>query len=82
MVARIVINEALGCLRRRRPMTDIAPLAESPTLDAQVIAFPYPRAEPDPETTIAQREIRALLERAIDKLPRFAWSSSLDWSKA
>jgi len=68
-LARIVINEALACLRRRRSAMDIDLLAESPALNAQIIPFPYANAELDPETTMAQREIRALLERAIDKLP-------------
>jgi RNA polymerase sigma-70 factor, ECF subfamily len=68
-LARIVINEALGCLRRRRPAVDIDLLAESPALSAQIISFPYANPELDPETTMAQREICALLERAIDKLP-------------
>jgi RNA polymerase sigma-70 factor (ECF subfamily) len=68
-LARIVINEALGCLRRRRPTIDISLLAENPALNAQIIPFPHANSELDPETTMAQRELRALLERAIDKLP-------------
>jgi RNA polymerase sigma-70 factor (ECF subfamily) len=64
-LARIVINEALACLRRRRPSMDTG----SPALNAQIIPFPCANPEPDPETTMAQREIRALLERAIDELP-------------
>jgi RNA polymerase sigma-70 factor (ECF subfamily) len=68
-LARIVINEALGCLRRRRPTMDIDLLAESPALNAQIIPFPNANPELDPEATIAQRELRALLEHAIDKLP-------------
>ena len=63
-LARIVINEALTCLRRRRPAEDIDLLVERPALSADVIPFPHPNAELDPETTMAQREIRALLERA------------------
>jgi len=68
-LARLVINEALACLRRRRPTVDIDLLAESPVPNAQIVLFPYANPELDPETTMAQREIRALLERAIDKLP-------------
>ncbi|HKN30945.1 MAG TPA: sigma-70 family RNA polymerase sigma factor, partial [Roseiarcus sp.] len=33
-LARIVINEALGCVRRRRPTVDISLLAESSALNA------------------------------------------------
>jgi RNA polymerase sigma-70 factor (ECF subfamily) len=68
-LARIVINEALGSLRRRRPTIDIGAVSMSPTLSAQVIPFPDANRVPDPETTMVQSEIRMLLERAIDKLP-------------
>jgi RNA polymerase sigma-70 factor, ECF subfamily len=68
-LARIVINEALGCVRRRRPAIDIGLISTSPTLTAQVIPFPDANRVPDPETTMAQTEIRVLLERAIDRLP-------------
>jgi RNA polymerase sigma-70 factor, ECF subfamily len=68
-LARIVINEALGSLRRRARTKDIALPAESSALNAEIIPFPGASREPDPEATAAQREIRTLLERAIDKLP-------------
>ena len=68
-LARIVINEALTCLRRRRPTVDIDLLAERPARSAQILSFPYANRELDPETIMAQREIRALLEHAIDALP-------------
>ncbi len=65
-LARIVINEALDCIRRRRPAIDIDLIAISPTLYAQIIPFPDSNRVPDPETTMVQSEIRVLLERAID----------------
>jgi RNA polymerase sigma-70 factor, ECF subfamily len=68
-LARIVINEALGCIRRRRPAIDIDLISTNPALYAQIIPFPDSNRVPDPETTMAQSEIRVLLERAIDKLP-------------
>jgi RNA polymerase sigma-70 factor (ECF subfamily) len=68
-LARIVINEALGCIRRRRPAIDIGLISTNPTLNAQIIPFPDANRVPDPEMTMAQTEIRVLLERAIDKLP-------------
>jgi RNA polymerase sigma-70 factor (ECF subfamily) len=68
-LARIVINEALGCIRRRRPVIDIGLISMSPALYAQIIPFPDSNRVPDPETTMVQSEIRVLLERAIDKLP-------------
>jgi RNA polymerase sigma-70 factor, ECF subfamily len=67
-LARIVINEALGLIRRRKPAIDIGLIAASPALYAQIIPFPDANRVPDPETAMAQTEIRALLERAIDKL--------------
>ena len=68
-LARIVINEALGLIRRRRPAIDIALVSANPALDAEIIRFPGANPVPDPEMTMAQTEIRTLLERAIDKLP-------------
>src|SRR5215813_8248190 len=64
-LSRIVLNEALGRLRRRRPTVDLGTIENrSP---AQVISFPTPQL--DPERTMAQREIQSLVERAIDDLP-------------
>ncbi len=68
-LARIVINEALGCIRRRRPAIDIDLISTNPALYAQIIPFPDSNRVHDPETTMAQSEIRVLLELAIDKLP-------------
>jgi RNA polymerase sigma-70 factor (ECF subfamily) len=68
-LARIVINEALGCLRRRRPTIDFTLISDDAALSAQVIPFPSASRGKDPETTMAQSQFRALLERAIDKLP-------------
>jgi RNA polymerase sigma-70 factor (ECF subfamily) len=68
-LARIVINGALGCLRRRRPVIDIDLLSENTAVNGQVIAFPGASPELDPEQSMAQRQIRVLLEGAIDKLP-------------
>jgi RNA polymerase sigma-70 factor, ECF subfamily len=68
-LARIVMNEALGRLRRQRPAVELAAMEENPRLAAQIIRFPNANSQLDPETTMAQREIRLLLERAIDDLP-------------
>ena len=68
-LARIVMNEALGRLRRRKPSVDFDAFAKAQEKSAQIIRFPAANPELDPETTMAQREIRALLERAIDALP-------------
>jgi len=62
-LSRIVINEALGRLRKRRR---IVAMPENP--EAQVIRFPLNPSD-DPERTMAQRQILALVERATDSLP-------------
>ncbi|WP_018263333.1 RNA polymerase sigma factor [Methylobacterium sp. WSM2598] len=67
-LARIVINEALGRLRHRRPTLDLSAVA-APTTSAQIIPFPDVGGQLDPEALMAQRQIRTLLELAIDRLP-------------
>jgi RNA polymerase sigma-70 factor (ECF subfamily) len=66
--ARIVINEALGWRRRRRTTTEISVSTDS-GLTAEIIPFPGANRIADPEMTMAQSEIRMLLERAIEGLP-------------
>jgi len=62
-LSRIVLNEALGRLRKRR-RTVVMP-ANS---EAQIIQFPLNPSD-DPERTMAQRQILRLVERATDNLP-------------
>jgi RNA polymerase sigma-70 factor, ECF subfamily len=66
-LARIVINEAYGRLRRRRMTVNWDSVEAVPGAEAQIIPFPSP--QPDPERTMAQHEINQILERAIDALP-------------
>ncbi len=68
-LARIVMNEALGRLRRRRGTVALDAATEGAALDAQIIPFPNANPQLDPETAVAQRELRALLARAIDERP-------------
>jgi RNA polymerase sigma-70 factor (ECF subfamily) len=68
-LASIVMNEALGRLRRRKPSVDFDTFAKTHEAGAEIIRFPAQNPDLDPETAMAQREIRALLERAIDALP-------------
>jgi RNA polymerase sigma-70 factor (ECF subfamily) len=69
-LTRIVVNEALMRLRRRRPgvtaMVDLD-VAAAEAAD-NVVPFPI-NAQPDPERAMAQSEINAMLEKAIDALP-------------
>ncbi|PZV33393.1 RNA polymerase sigma factor [Mesorhizobium kowhaii] len=62
-LSRIVINEALGRLRKRRRTVS---MPENP--QAEIIRFPLNPSD-DPERTMAQRQILQLVERATDRLP-------------
>jgi len=67
-ITRIAMNEALGRLRRRRPTVDWQAKSEN-LIQAEIIQFPASLNTDDPERAMAQREIRTLLENAIDNLP-------------
>ncbi len=67
-LTRIAMNEALGRLRRRRPTVEWESYGEN-RAQAEIIDFPGSAAGNDPEKTMAQGEIRAVLEKAIDELP-------------
>jgi RNA polymerase sigma-70 factor, ECF subfamily len=66
-LSRIVMNEALGRLRRKPSAADFAPLEA--VLEAEIIQFPSSAANDDPERTMAQRQILQLVENATDALP-------------
>jgi RNA polymerase sigma-70 factor, ECF subfamily len=61
-LSRIVINEALGRLRKRKRSGEIAAKPE-----AEII--PFPLSHDDPERTMAQQQILRLVETATDRLP-------------
>lgn len=63
-LTRIVLNEARGRLRARRP---VAPVEEIDT--AQVLVFPTRLGGEDPEASAGNADVRRLLERAVDSLP-------------
>ncbi|MFD2051620.1 RNA polymerase sigma factor [Mesorhizobium calcicola] len=62
-LSRIVINEALGRLRKRHRTVA---MPENP--QAEIIRFPLNPSD-DPERTMAQRQILQLVEQATDSLP-------------
>ncbi len=64
-LSRIVMNECLQRLRNGRANRR-ATVALEPEMEAQII--PFPQAG-DPEKSVAQRELVALVESAIDRLP-------------
>jgi RNA polymerase sigma-70 factor, ECF subfamily len=67
-LSRIVMNEALGRLRRKRTTVDLAAL-EHQRSEAEIIQFPLSTLNDDPERTMAQRQILQLVEQATDNLP-------------
>jgi len=66
-LSRIVMNEALGRLRKRNTV-DIAAL-EPARREAEIIQFPLSTPNDDPERTMAQRQILQLVEQATDNMP-------------
>lgn len=67
-LTRIAMNEALGRLRRRRTTVEWTTYGAD-RAQAEIIQFPVSAAGADPERTMAQGEIRTVLERLIDELP-------------
>jgi RNA polymerase sigma-70 factor (ECF subfamily) len=68
-LSRIVLNEALGRIRRHHPTAELGALENPSPSRAEIIPFPHASPQLDPERTMAQRQIQLLLEQAIDKLP-------------
>lgn len=69
-LTRIVLNEALGRVRRQRPTTGLEAIeAAQASGSAQIIQFPLMQDHPDPETAMSRLEVRELLEQAVDNLP-------------
>jgi len=68
-LTRIVINEAIGRVRKAKPTTGLEQVELEQATSAQIIQFPLLQTFPDPETAMSRQEIRALLERAVDALP-------------
>ena len=67
-LARIVSNEALARLRRRRPTVDIGEMSETLSATDSLLTS---TAEPTPEQAIARQEIRSAIEKAVDELPPY-----------
>jgi RNA polymerase sigma-70 factor, ECF subfamily len=68
-LTRIAINEAQGRLRRQRPTADLAVIDSERKGMSEIIPFPLACSNSDPERLAAQREVRRLIERAVDELP-------------
>jgi RNA polymerase sigma-70 factor (ECF subfamily) len=68
-LTRIALNEALGRRRKQRATVTLESVEIAQETSAQIIQFPAMNTETDPERSAAQREIRRLLEHAMDALP-------------
>jgi RNA polymerase sigma-70 factor (ECF subfamily) len=76
-LGRIVVNEALGRLRRQKAAPDRS-MREMPQIDSGdflsggsgiVAALPAGAAEATPEQMLARAELRRTIEKAVDNLP-------------
>ena len=68
-LTRIAMNEALGRKRKQRTTVTLESVETALDASAEIIQFPAMNTETDPERSAAQREIRKLLEGAMDALP-------------
>ncbi len=68
-MTRIVLNEAHGRLRRRRPSVDIDTIDPAKLDDSHVIQFPSRFGHEDPAASAARAQVRRLIEDAVDTLP-------------
>ncbi len=66
-LSRIVVNEALGRLRKTRRAEQF--VATDDPRQAEIIPFPLNASTDDPERAMAQRQILKLVEEATDSLP-------------
>lgn len=64
---RVVLNEALGRLRKSATRREV-PLATEQA-SADIVPFPNAASSEDPERALAQRQILRLVEEAADALP-------------
>ena len=67
-LTRIVINEALALARSRKPPLQ-SDGGDGALIGGQVIPFPAQTATVDPERAMAQSQIQAAVEHAIDEMP-------------
>jgi RNA polymerase sigma-70 factor (ECF subfamily) len=68
-VSRIVINEALGRLRKQKRQNTVVPFSEDYSSREVQETVSMDQAGTSPEQALMRSEIRALLEAKIDELP-------------
>ncbi len=68
-LTRIVLNEALGRIRRRRQIVELSVLDRMEEGQSRILMFPTSSPHSNPEAEAARSQLRVLLERAVDELP-------------
>ena len=69
-LTRIALNEALGRARKRRPSAELAEQDVSDGCNGgSVIMFPTSLKPPGADAELARKQVRDLLEKAVDDLP-------------
>jgi RNA polymerase sigma-70 factor (ECF subfamily) len=68
-LTRILLNEAFGRLRRKRPVVGLEALESFTEADAVGLSSSDALLQRDPESLVARGKVRRLLARAIDDLP-------------
>ena len=68
-LTRIVLNEANGRLRARKPTVEFDTIESLQGEGGRVIAFPSRFGSEDPAAGAARSQVRRLLEHAVDELP-------------
>jgi RNA polymerase sigma-70 factor, ECF subfamily len=68
-LTRIVLNEALGRVRRRREILDLSALDRIDDGQAQILVFQQPSPSQDPEAEAGRAQLRRTVEQAPDDLP-------------
>ncbi|RWM15117.1 MAG: RNA polymerase sigma factor [Mesorhizobium sp.] len=69
-LTRIALNEALGRVRKRRPSAELAELDICDGVNGgSVIMFPTSLKPPGADAELARKQVRNMLEKAVDDLP-------------
>ena len=68
-LTRIVLNEALGRVRRRRDIVDLSVLDRIKEGQSPILLFSTSSPPASPEAEAARSQLRQMLERAVDELP-------------
>ena len=73
----LTLNEALGRLRRQRPMVDLGVLDAQSSSRAQVIPFPLTALVFDPGRVVAHRQMHHVMEPAVGGPAQIFWVTAI-----